>query len=385
MVRELNVAPRVVGTAGRAARRRATPFYLFDARELERQIRQWRTAAPGRVFYPYKCNRDPRIVRAAARAGLGAEVTTLADFRLARRLGLAGARILIQGPAKTAALLDAGLAAGALFVVDGREDGEALLERARALGRAPRYLLRLAPRSVSSEQKTFGLPAPALARLARALARRGEPAADGLAFHLGTGIVSPAPYVEALGEAAAVAKALAPLGWRVATIDAGGGFAARLESRGRQPRPPGPRASAFVSALSRAARRLGLENVRLLFEPGRAIASGAYHLVARVVRMREGAKPVIYLDASALSHAPFVLLGRHPVAILPRRTGRRRTVALAGPLGVTSDVFAPAVRLPPVAPGDLVVIGSVGAYNQNAANAWAGRRPPVAVTAGRQS
>ncbi|HTO77442.1 MAG TPA: hypothetical protein VMQ61_15315 [Thermoanaerobaculia bacterium] len=377
MVRELDASVRAA--AARAARRRETPFYLFDARELERQIREWRTAAPGRVFYPYKCNREPRIVRAAARAGLGAEVTTLADFRLARRLGLSGARILVQGPAKTAALLDAGLAAGALFVVDGREDGDALLERARALRRAPRYLLRLAPRSVSREQTAFGLPAPAFGSLARELARRGEPAAEGLAFHLGTGLSSPAPYLEALGEAAAVAKRLAGIGRPVATIDVGGGFAARLESRGKEPPPPGPRAAEFVSALSRAARRLGLENIRLLFEPGRAIASGAYHLVARVVRMREGRKPAVYLDASCLSHAPFVPLGRHPIAVLPRRRrpARRRTVVLAGPLGVTSDVFAPAARLPPLAPGDLVVIGSVGAYNGNAANAWAAPVPEV--------
>jgi diaminopimelate decarboxylase len=370
MVRELEASVR-------AARRRETPFYLFDARDLARQIREWRTAAPGRVFYPYKCNREPHIVRAAARAGLGAEVTTLADFRLARRLGLPGARFLVQGPAKTAALLDAGLAAGALFVVDGREDGDALLERARAARRPPRYLLRLAPRSVSREQTAFGLPAPALASLARELARRGESPAEGLAFHLGTGLSSPAPYLEALGEAAAVAKRLAGLGWPVATIDVGGGFAARLESRGKEPPPPGPRAVEFVSALSRAARRLGLANVRLLFEPGRAIASGAYHLVGRVVRIREGAKPAVYLDASCLSHAPFVPLGLHPIAVLPRRTRRRRTVALAGPLGVASDVFTPAVRLPPLVPGDLVVIGSVGAYNQNAANAWASRVPRV--------
>jgi diaminopimelate decarboxylase len=375
MVRELEASVRAA--AARAARRRETPFYLFDACELARQIREWRTAAPGRVFYPYKCNREPHILRAAARAGLGAEVTTLADFRLARRLGLPGARILVQGPAKTAALLDAGLAAGALFVVDGREDGDALLERARAARRAPRYLLRLAPRSISREQTAFGLPAPALASLARELARRGECPAEGLAFHLGTGLSSPAPYREALAEAAAVAKRLAGLRWPVATIDVGGGFAARLESRGKEPPPPGPRAVEFVSALSRAVRRLGLENVRLLFEPGRAIASGAYHLVARVVRMREGTKPAVYLDASCLSHAPFVPLGRHPIDVLPRRTEPRKALTLAGSLGVSTDVFAPAVRLPPVRPGDLVVIGSIGAYNQNAANAWASAVPRV--------
>jgi diaminopimelate decarboxylase len=374
MVRELKLADRVVSAAAREARRRKTPFYLLDARELARQIREWRAAAPGAVFYPYKCNRDERAVRAAAAAGLGAEVTTVDDLRRARRMRLSGARIIVQGPAKPAALLEAGLRTGALFVVDGREDVVALLARAHATGTTPRYLLRLAPRVVGPEQRAFGLPARPLVALARELARRGAPPAEGLAFHLGTGIASAAPFLAALREAAAVARALGALGWPVATLGVGGGFAARLESRGKEPQPPGPSAAEIVPALRRAARRLfdAERNVRLLFEPGRAIVSGAYHLVARVVRVRDGRAPVAYLDASALSHAPFVILGRHPIAVRPWRPGPERRVTLAGPLGVGNDVFARAVRLPPLRPGDLVVIGSVGAYNQNAANTWAG-------------
>jgi diaminopimelate decarboxylase len=264
-------------------------------------------------------------------------------------------------------------------VADGREDALAVLSRARALGLEPRYLLRLAPSSVSQEQRRFGLEASKLLGLAREISRRRAPPPEGLAFHLGTGIASAAPYLRALREAGEVRAALAPLGIPVRTLDLGGGFAAetesRLDDRGR-PLAAGGIPSDRLAGLAREARRRAGPGLRLLFEPGRGLVSGSVHLVCRVVRVkRTRPRATVYLDASRLSHAFFVARGRHPIAAIPRRRGTPRPLALAGPLGVGFDLFAPSATLSPPAPGDLVVIGSVGAYNQIAASAWAGPVP----------
>ncbi|MGE5275821.1 MAG: hypothetical protein ACM3SU_02395 [Acidobacteriota bacterium] len=374
---------RVLAAAARQARARGTPFYLFDESQLVRQARAWRRAAeavaPAEVFYPYKCNRTAPVVDLLSREGFGAEVASSADFDAASGRGLSGERIVIQGPAKETHLIDAGLGAGALLVADGREDARAILLRARALGIEPRYLLRLAPSSAAREQRRFGLAASELLALAREISRRRAPRPEGLAFHLGTGIASAQPYLRALREAGKVSAALARLGIPVRTLDLGGGFAAetesRLDERG-QPRAAGRIPSDRLPRLAREARRRIGPGLRLLLEPGRALVSGSFHLVSRVVRVkRSRPRATIYLDASCVSHAFFVAHGRHPTAVIPRRRGTTRSVALAGPLGVGFDLFAPSVALTPVAPGDLVVIGSVGAYNQNAASAWAGPVP----------
>lgn len=73
----------------------------------------------------------------------------------------------------------------------------------------------------------------------------------------------------------------------------------------------------------------------------------------------------VFLDASRMAHAYFVLRGRHP-------------------LGVDLDLLSPAVRLGSPRPGDLVLIGSVGAYNTNAASAWAGPMPPIVALLSRR-
>jgi diaminopimelate decarboxylase len=133
-----------------------------------------------------------------------------------------------------------------------------------------------------------------------------------------------------------------------------------------------------VRTLGSEARRLFGPAVELLFEPGRAIVSQSFRLVARVLRVKDSERRrTVFLDASRLSHAFFAGWGRHPIETIPRRRGARRAATLAGPLGVGVDVFASRELLAPVEPGDLVVIGSVGAYNWNAINSWAGAIPNV--------
>ncbi len=368
---------RLIRAAVRAARGRRTPFYLFDARRASRSLDAWSRAAGDSevVFYPYKCNRYPGLLDLAARAGWGAEATATEDLADALARTGRGARVLFQGPSKTEEAIDTALAAGAWLVADSEADTFAILDRARALRAAPQYLLRLRPESAEPSQHRFGMAAGELIRLARRIARARRPAAAGLAFHLGTGLPAPSPYGAAVREAGRLVPALQDLGWTVGVLDVGGGFAAQGESRrdaaGRA-RGPARSAAAFVREVGAAARR-AIPGARLFFEPGRAVASDAFHLVTRVVRAAPGR---IHLDASRLSHAFFVPRGRHVFVPVPRRRASGRT-EIAGPLPVDLDVFSAGETIGRPRDGDLLVIESVGAYNLIAANAWAGRIPEV--------
>ncbi len=289
--------------------------------------------------------------------------------------------MLFQGPAKSPAALDAALLARAWLVADSVEDAEAILERSRALGPspslAPRYLLRFRSASSEPSQRGFGLTAGGVAAFAARVVREAAPPPEGLAFHLGTGLASPAPYVAAIREAGRLAEVLGGLGVAVRVLDAGGGFAARREARrdargrvrGRAATP-----EAFLRAIRAAARRsVPLQGVRLFVEPGRAIASDAFHLVTRVLRRTERR---VYVDASRMAHAFFVPRGRHAFRPVPRRPGRG-DVEVRGPLPTNLDLFAARVAIGRPRAGDLLVIESVGAYNLIAANAWSGGVPEV--------
>jgi diaminopimelate decarboxylase len=355
---------RILSRAAALARNRATPFYLFDAPEAARRARAWAALASGPgpldAFYPYKCNRLARLCEIAAAAGLGAEVTAAAD--LAAALGrLPGDRIVLQGASPSSESLDRALAAGVLIAVDGPQDAASLLTRARAIRRAPRYLLRLRPSAVSSEQAVFGMSPRELVSLARGLVRGGAPPPDGIAFHLGTRISAASPFLAAVREAAAAAGALRWLGAPVRVLDVGGGF------------PAGTDALRIAEAVRRDAFRR-LPGARLLAEPGRALAADAFHLVARVTGTRGR---IVRLDASRMAHAYFVPRNRHEFLPRPLREPSAPPSEIRGPLAVGLDAFTSRARIGRPRPGDLLVIVGVGAYNLIAANEWAGEKPEV--------
>jgi diaminopimelate decarboxylase len=375
-------ARRLTATASRAARGRATPFYLFEPDVALERMRQWRKAAGADtdLFYPWKCNRHGALVDLAESEGLGAEATAADDLEAI--LGrFSGSRVLYQGPAKRADMLELAIAAGAWLIADSEEDAEAILAVGRALGIPPRYLLRFRPPSAQTSQRAFGLaPERALEVCAR-LQRARRPLPEGLSFHLGTGIPSPAPFVAAVREAGQLAAAMRGRGMPLSVLNVGGGFAALREARrslGGQPEGRPAFAAEFLGPIREAARQaIPDPRLRLFAEPGRAIASDAFHLVTRVLRV-VGRR--VYVDASRMSHAYFVPRGRHPFLPIPGRAGRGKS-EIAGPLPVDLDRLSNGETVGRPKDGDLLVVAAVGAYNLIAANAWAGT-PPAVVPAG---
>ena len=371
--------------AVRLARNVPTPFYLFDSRLAASNARRWSRIAglsgAFETFYPYKCNRHPSLLTVFAREGLGAEVGSLSDLAAAEALGISGSRIVVQGPAKDRSLLDRALAAGAFLVADGPEDAEAILARAKALGVAPRSLLRLRASAAEASQRSFGLPPGELVRLARRFVRAGAPAPEGLAFHLGTGISSTTPYVAAIRQAGAVARSLRENGTEVRLLDLGGGFPAsgesRRDGRGRPRRPAAP-PETFLRKLS-AELRSAIPGARAFLEPGRALASDAFGLVTRVLRV-SGKR--VFVDGSRMSHALFVPRGKHPFLPIPLRAGRGPRLQVAGPLPLDLEVLSAAESVGRPREGDLLVIACVGAYNVIASNSWAGEARVVEMETG---
>ena len=359
-----------------------TPFYLYEPERLAADARRWKDAAAGRarLFYPYKTNRHPPVLDFLAREGFGAEINIAADLPDALARGLSGDRLLVQGPAKGAELVDRVIAAGGTLVADGPEDLASILVRAREAGRPPRYLIRLRTPEARLGQRAFGFDPEDVAELARRALRSGGPP-RGIAFHLGTGIPSSAPYRASLRTALRTARALREIGAPPAVVDVGGGFSSpaetRFDDRGRTRRAAWTDPEKIVRTLRADAWR-SIGEVELWMEPGRAIVAGAFRLVCTVLRVRGGRE--VFVDASRMAHAFFVARGSHPVTFLPKRRGRPVDLVISGPLGTDLDVLVR--RLRGVAPkeGDTVVFGGVGAYNLIAANEWAGPIPPV-VTA----
>ena len=173
---------RLIRAALRAARDHATPFYLFDRQGAPRE----HPALAGSCAATLRRSSIRTSAIAIRRFWISRSAeaseprSTVAPDVDEARSRLSGERIVFQGPAKDPRSVLRVLASGGWVVADSPEDAAAILSAARELPVAPKYLLRLRPKSAEPEQGRFGMEERELAR-AHAAHFAAGPAAPGRA------------------------------------------------------------------------------------------------------------------------------------------------------------------------------------------------------------
>jgi diaminopimelate decarboxylase len=372
------------------AREFGTPAYVVAEDDLRGAARAYRDALArhhgprGEVVFAAKAFPCTAVLRVFAEEGLGADVASAGELAMALRAGLAPERIVVHGNAKSRGELEATLALRtATLVVDNHDEIDRLAALADPAGAQP-VLLRVTPGvetdthaaiATGHARSKFGLP---VERARRALARLAEMegiALGGLHVHLGSQLLDPSPYHEAMA-------ALAALG-RFDAYDLGGGLGV--------PYLPGqatPSADAWVAAVVGAAHAaLGAHGAHLRLEPGRALVAAAGVTLYTVESVKRGAPTWVAVDGGMSDNLRPMLYGAPYHAEVADRLGTEHDPGepceLAGKHCESGDVLAHGVRLRDPRPGDVVVTPVTGAYGHAMANNYNGVcRPPVIFCSG---
>ena len=363
-----------------------SPLWLVDLDRVRQRVHAFRSAwerhfADVEVAYSYKTNRLPAILLAVADAGAVPEVVTHGEYLLARAVtGAAGPSIVVNGPAKPKRLLAQAGEDGALVVADGAEE----LRRAAAAG-VRRIGLRVRTPGIGDDPSRFGIPLGEIADAAHAARRLGLEVEAlsahivSTGFHGGVaadrtlaGAVTvawpprdPARHARAASVLAELAAAIG-----VDTIDLGGGH----------PAPPG--LARHADAVCEALRGGGFAG-RLLLEPGRALVGDAVDLATTVVavkRLDDGTRCVI-VDAGT-NLLPGALWSWPRIEAIEDTGASRVPTLVTGPLCLNVDVLHPSALLPPLGPGSLLLVRSVGAYQQSQSTQFGELRPAVVACDG---
>jgi diaminopimelate decarboxylase len=179
----------------------------------------------------------------------------------------------------------------------------------------------------------------------------------GLALHIGSQILSPAPYAAAYAKAAALVRQLRAAGQTVRVLDLGGGLGIGYRDE------PGISLAAFASAVRQQVAGL---DVDLVLEPGRYLLGPAGLLLASVILEKHaGAKRFVVLDA-AMNDLIRPALYESYHGILPVSAvdfvSPASSADVVGPVCETGDTFAADRALPVFAEGALVALLDAGAY-----------------------
>lgn len=396
-----------------------TPTYVFNGEQLVHACEAIRRpfedeGLDTRLFFSFKTNPVPAVLRCITQLGCGAEVISPFEYWLASTLGLDGNRVVVNGASKPADLLRQAVRDDAAFLtVESLEELRLIQAIAAQEGRRVRIGFRINP-CLRASPLDFTLTTGT--RESHAGFRRGQPdwtaaidlaRADprldvqGLHFHIGSGVRSARPYVAATRTALAMWDDLLSAGLSPTVLDMGGGFAApdvkgfgllqavRFFGWRRPPSAPRrasatelPRAVACgcASALRGFARERGVRVPTIFLEPGRALVSASHLLLLKVaaVRPRPRRIPVAVCDAGAMSLSPLLLSERHAVLPVYRPSGGEQACYdIVGNLPTPLDIVALRQELPRLSPGSLVAVMDVGAYFTALGNNFAGPRLPI--------
>ncbi len=336
-----------------------------------------------------KANPVVEVLRELVHAGAGLEAASIEEVELAFAAGCPIEKIVFDSPAKTHSEIEQALHWGIYLNADNFAELVRIAARQEKQRSASQVGLRVNPlvgggtiasTSVSLQTSKFGV------RLSTDRQRILQSFAEydwltGLHVHVG----SQGCQLELLAEAAYRISQLqqeiqAQTGRLVRTIDIGGGLPTAYHDRTA---PPG--IERYEAALREHAPGLFAPNVRLITELGRAVQANCGIAVSRVEYVKPAERlAVIHLGADFLlrtayrpedwSHELFVMdsQGRE-------KYGDPTPQTIAGPLCFAGDIVARDAHLPPIEPGDWIVIRDVGAYTLSMWSRHCNRSMPAVI------
>ena len=319
------------------------------------------------VHYAAKANDSRAVLSLFATQGAGADVVSGGELLKARRAGIQASRIVYSGVGKSVQELRLALEEDIGQInVESAEELALLSALASATGRTARVALRVNPDvdagtndKISTGRATdkFGIPYDeAVALYAHAATLPGiQPV--GLATHIGSQILTLAPYRDAYRRIADLVRALREQGLRVDTVDCGGGLGIPYRNE------PAPSPAGLAAAMKGAFHNL---DVRLAMEPGRWLVGPAGLLLASVVLVKQTAlEPFVVLDAAMNDLVrPAMYDAWHGIVPVSATdaVAPASPATIVGPVCESGDTFARSRRLPSLAPGAQVAILDAGAY-----------------------
>jgi len=362
-----------------------SPAYVYDGEQVTLAAQRLKgLATPGAVLYAMKANPHPGLLARIVAEGLGVECVSPAEVAAGRAaLDAAGSDAPLLFTPNFAAREEyvAGFEAGAFVTLDNLHPlaewpevfaGREVLVRIDPGGGAGHH----AHVRTAGARSKFGVSQEQLPELARLCALHNVEVI-GLHAHVGSGVRDPHAW-ERTGHV--LASVISEWFESVRIVDLGGGLGV-VEKPGQAPLD----LDAFDASLA-GVQALLPEGCALWLEPGRYLVAEAGVLLARVTQLKsKGPVRYVGVDVGMNSLIRPALYGAwHQIYSLSASSEERELVEVdvVGPICETGDVIGRARRLPSPQEGDVLLIGTAGAYGRAMSSSYNLRSPAREVVLG---
>lgn len=366
-----------------------TPAYVYSRAALSAALQEFHdvlnahpAGSGALVCYAVKANSNLAILNLFARLGAGFDIVSGGELQRVLAAGADPKKVVFSGVGKTAAEMQQALAAGIFcFNIESIPEIERLNEVAGRLGKQAPVSLRVNPNvdpkthpyiSTGLKEAKFGVAYDDALALYRRAAALPHIRIAGIDCHIGSQLLDPSPFAEALERILVLIDQLTAEGITVHHIDLGGGLGIKYREDQVQ-----PTVAAYLNPLLDKLQGRGLQ---VVLEPGRRLVGNAGLLLTRVEFLKEGeAKNFAIIDAAMNDlMRPALYEAWHDINPVTPRSGATRDYDIVGPVCETGDFLGQARPLN-IQAGDLLAVMSAGAYGMAMASNYNTRPRAVEI------
>ena len=359
-----------------------TPFYIYDKRVIDEKAQILRESFSefAKLFFAVKANTSISLLKVIEGHNIGAEVVSPGEIFMALQAGISPDNILFDSLARKEEEITYAIDKGiGFFNFESPAQAVLLDDCAKNSKQKINAFVRINPGifpkthshlSTGSSWSKFGVPLEDLDRVYDVADSFKSIELVGVHYHIGSQLLSPEPYFEALKKIESTINFFNDKGLKIKYINLGGGFGIPYKDGEK-----GFDAKVLTETYRDVSNKY---KVKIFLELGRFLVAESGFIVTRIIDVKEREGISLYVVDSGMNDnpRPAIYDAYHHVEPLFEKTGEKIKSRVVGPICENSDEFG-TYELPKLSVGDLLIIHSCGAYTRTMASNYNGRLLPA--------
>ena len=357
-------------SATNIAKKNSTPFYLYSAKQLEENYlnftNNFKSVKP-LICYAAKANTNLSILKILGKLGSGADVVSGGELLKAIKAGIKPHKIVFSGVGKTEEELKLAINKKILLInIESESEAKLINKIAKKTNKKVSVGFRINPNvdaqthkkiSTGKAENKFGLSIKNFSLFYNNISKYKNIKIDALSVHIGSQILSDAPYKKTLD---VILKVVRNLKMKLKYIDLGGGFGISYKKGSK---------ILDLKNYSRLVYNFQKKlDCKIIFEPGRSLVGNAGILISKIQYIKKGInKNFIILDAGMNDFMrPALYDAEHDIVPLTKVNKKmKKTIEFVGPICESTCKFTKYNNYQKISENDFVAITNVGAYGSS--------------------
>ena len=356
----------------------STPVYVYSQKAIHNNLESYMEKIDDGdlICFSVKSSNNLEILKTINSRGAGFDVVSSGELRKVIHIGADVNKIVYSGVGKTKEDLIFAVKSKIKSInIESLSELKVLVEIVKEIDIVANIALRFNPETSSethpyldtgSSGSKFGIPKNEINECLKIIEKQKNINLKGLAFHIGSDIKDFSYFQKALQVMLEKIKYL-NIEEHIEFLDVGGGLAIKYFDNDEV---------LSIQEFVTKVKALVPEKLNLIFEPGKSIIGNAGYLLAKVLYKKSN---ILLIDAGMNDHIRVPLYNaKHQILPVKKHIFTDQSFKIAGPVCESADIFDHDFHYE-LDEGELLVIGSSGAYGFSMSSNYNARLRPAEV------